>query len=175
MKSWLAVFTGLFVLAAAAQAADPPRWLGTGDRKLDTTLEQIDARAKADPDGFFQQVSARYGVPEQDIRQAKETHGLGAADVFLATALARATNRPVLGVAEQYKKNQGRGWGVVAKEMGVKPGSPAFHELKQGARGSLDHLKARQRERQRHEAQVRREHGQQEKLVKQGKGPGKGR
>ena len=29
-----------------------------------------------------------------------------------------------------YKKNKEKGWGVIAKEMGIKPGSPEFHALK---------------------------------------------
>ena len=32
----------------------------------------------------------------------------------------------------KYKANQGKGWGNVAKSMGIKPGSSEFHALKQG-------------------------------------------
>ena len=31
-----------------------------------------------------------------------------------------------------YNANKGKGWGVIAKELGIKPGSPEFHALKQG-------------------------------------------
>jgi hypothetical protein len=31
-----------------------------------------------------------------------------------------------------YKQSKGKGWGVIAKELGIKPGSPEFHALKRG-------------------------------------------
>jgi hypothetical protein len=31
-----------------------------------------------------------------------------------------------------YQASKGKGWGVIAKELGIKPGSPAFHALKEG-------------------------------------------
>jgi opacity protein-like surface antigen len=187
MKKWLIAVAGLVVLSAVAQAADAPSWVKTGDRGLDGTLKQIETQARADQDGFFKQISSRYGVPEKDLRQAQETHQLRAADVFMATAIAKATNRPVLSVAEQYKQNEGKGWGVMAKEMGIKPGSKEFHALKKGASGSLSHMKATHREHQRQEArlkkekeqkarqevQLREEHEQKAKQGGQGKGRGK--
>ena len=33
-------------------------------------------------------------------------------------------------VLKEYKANKGRGWGVIAKKLGIKPGSKEFHELK---------------------------------------------
>jgi hypothetical protein len=175
MTKWLMTLAGLSLVACAAWATDPPGWVGTGDRGLDGTLKQIEAQAQSDQDGFFAHISTRFGVPEADIRQARETHRLGPADVFMAAALARVTQRPMLAIAERYAKNRGRGWGVVAKEMGIKPGSPAFHELKKGASGSVSHLKAVRRERQRHEEQARREHEKQAKAQGRSKGPGKSR
>jgi hypothetical protein len=35
-------------------------------------------------------------------------------------------------VVDVYKKNRGKGWGVIAKSLGIKPGSPEFHALKRG-------------------------------------------
>ena len=35
-------------------------------------------------------------------------------------------------VVREYKKNKGKGWGVIAKNLGIKPGSQEFHELKKG-------------------------------------------
>ncbi len=173
MKKWLIAAAGLMVLFTVARAADGPNWVKTGDRGLDGTLKQIETQARADRDGFFQQISSRYGVPEKDLRQAQETHQLRAGDVFMAAALAKATNRPMLSVAEQYEKNRGKGWGVMAKEMGIKPGSKAFHELKAGAKGSVSHMKAAHRERQKHEAKLQKEHERKAKAEGKSKGPGK--
>jgi hypothetical protein len=33
-------------------------------------------------------------------------------------------------VLREYKSSKGKGWGVIAKSLGIKPGSKEFHELK---------------------------------------------
>ncbi|MDX1701966.1 MAG: hypothetical protein R3250_15170, partial [Melioribacteraceae bacterium] len=45
-----------------------------------------------------------------------------------ASVLSSATDRPVSEVVELYSEK--KGWGAVAKELGIKPGSEEFHELK---------------------------------------------
>jgi hypothetical protein len=91
----------------------------------------------------------------------------------MACAMAHLTQRPVLAVAEEYKKNEGKGWGVMAAEMGIKPGSLQFHELKKGARGSLDHMKADSKARVKHEKQMKQAHEKKMKQEAREKGGGK--
>jgi hypothetical protein len=133
---------GLILVASVAHGWGSAPGGSTGDRQLDATLASLGNEAQTDPGGFVGLLSSRYGVPEQEIRQARDTYGLGAGDLFMATALAGASHRPVLSVAGEYRKNQGQGWGVMAKRLGIKPGSREFHELKAGAQGSLDHMHA---------------------------------
>ena len=33
---------------------------------------------------------------------------------------------------DEYRNNKGQGWGVIAKNLGIKPGSDEFHALKAG-------------------------------------------
>jgi hypothetical protein len=33
---------------------------------------------------------------------------------------------------DTYKRNKGKGWGVIAQRLGIKPGSAEFHRLKKG-------------------------------------------
>jgi hypothetical protein len=40
--------------------------------------------------------------------------------------------KPTDYILEKYKSGKGRGWGVLAKSLGIKPGSKEFHALKQG-------------------------------------------
>jgi len=174
MKRLLAAFVGFVLLAGPAYGGGSQPSGNTGDRKFDSTLERINVAAQADPDGFIRQLSSRYITPEQEIRQTRETYGLGGADLYMATAIARATGRPVLSVAEEHGKNQGKGWGVIAQEMGIKPGSSAFHALKKGAQGSLDHMQSAAKERQKHERELKKEQERQKKKESQGKGKGQG-
>ncbi len=167
------VFLGLLVHGAAfAQRAT------TGDRKLDSYVGKINERAEADPDGFFRQLSQKHNIPEDEIRQARERHGFSYGDTYMATALSRISKRPIGVVAEEYKQNQGKGWGVMAMNMGIKPGSPEFKQMKANARGSLGHMKtmakAKKRQ-QKQEMEREREHVRKIKDETQGKGQGKGK
>lgn len=162
MKRTLLAALALALLAAPALG----QWTGTpaktGDRALDSALETIAKEARTDPDGWVKTVSLRHAIPEADLRVARDTHRLEPADVFMASALAHLTGRPVLTVAETYRRNEGKGWGVVAREMGIRPGSPQFHELKKGARGSADRLKAAAKERHRMAKQAEKQKGKPE-------------
>jgi len=163
MKKLLAALVGLVFVVGFAYGMDPS--FATGDRKLDSTLEQLNIAASADPDGFVRRLSSMHNFPEQELRQARDTYGLGGADLFMATGLAREIHRPVHSVAEEFKQNQGKGWGVIAQDLGIKPGSTEFHQLKRDARGSLDYMESMAKSKQKHE--------QRTKKAAQGKGHGK--
>lgn len=175
MKKLLAASAGLFFLVGVAHGMGSKPSGSTGDKTLDSTLEKINIEAKADPDGFIEHLSLRHNIPKQEIQQARETYGFGAADTYMATALAKITNRPVLSVAEEYKKNQGKGWGVMAKDLGIKPGSREFHKLKGGAQVSLDHMRSMAKSKQKHQREMKQEHEQGMKKDSKGKSHGKSR
>ncbi|MBZ0158490.1 MAG: hypothetical protein K8I29_20015 [Alphaproteobacteria bacterium] len=67
------------------------------------------------------------------------------ADAYLCLRLAELADRPVELVIREYKANKGRGWGVIAKRLGIKPGSREFHALKENTldRGLDDHGKGK--------------------------------
>ncbi len=172
MNKWLAVALGAVCLAGVAYGAGSDPWRGMGDRKFDSMVQSMNREAMADPDGFIRQLSARHGIPESDLRQARETHGLDPGDLYMASSLAWITHRPILVVAEDYKKNPGRGWGEMAKEMGIKPGSREFHDMKADARGSLADMKSMAKARQKHERQMMKE--QKKRMKQESKGRGQG-
>jgi hypothetical protein len=172
MKRLVAMTLGLMLVAAVAHSADPQA-VSTGDRKMDSILRAMNTEAKADPDGLVNRLSTMFNFPEQEIRQARDAQGLDPAGLYMSAALARVTQRPVLVVAEDYKKNEGKGWGVLAREMGIKPGSRAFHELKRGGQGCLDHMRADARAKQKHEKQMGKEHGRKMKGEPGEKGEGR--
>jgi len=178
MKRILSAATCLAFLGLLVQGAAFTQQTKTGDRKLDSYLKKIDEQAKADPDGFFRQLSLKHNIPEVEIRQARERHGFSYGDTYMATALARRANRRVGDVAAEYKQNQGKGWGVMAMRMGIKPGSAEFKELKTNARGSLVHMKTvakAKKKQQKLEIERTREHDRKIKDEARGKGQGKGK
>jgi hypothetical protein len=163
MRRLLAASVGLAFVVGLAHGFDPS--FATGDAKLDSTLEQLDIAARADPDDFVRRLSSMHHVPEQELRQARDTFGLGGADLFMATGLARETHRPVHSVAEEFQRSQGKGWGVIAKNLGIKPGSSEFHRLKRDAKGSLNYMNSSAKSTQK----------QEQKMTKASQGQGHGK
>jgi hypothetical protein len=46
--------------------------------------------------------------------------------------LSEMSGKPVRTVEERYRAGKGKGWGALAKSLGIKPGSKEFHALKRG-------------------------------------------
>ena len=162
------VFLGVLVLGTGL-ALQPD----TGDRKLDSLLDTINKGALTDPGGFLELLSLTFNIPEEKLRTEWEQHGLEAGDWYLATALGSRTRRPVGDIATEYRENQGKGWGVTAMSMGIKPGSPEFKELKRDAGGFVDQMKAKAKSKKQHEKALEKQHRQQIKGKPEGKGQGK--
>lgn len=57
---------------------------------------------------------------------------------------ANVTNRPIDTVENYYMANRGQGWGVIAKRLGIKPGSKEFHALKKDDTGLLSEKKGQE-------------------------------
>ena len=155
------VFLGLLVQSAAFA-----QQMSTGDRRLDSLLVKINQEAIADPDVFIRLLSQTNNVQEAAIRQVRDLFGLSFGDTYMATALSRISDQPLEVVAEAYHRNQGRGWGVMAMNMGIKPGSAEFKALKANARSSVNHMKTMAKSKKRQQEQERRkerEHGRKTK------------
>lgn len=122
MRKILIAALTLFTLLAS------PALAGGG---LDVFLRNVNIEARADLGKFTAKVSAQFGVPEAQVRvvlsNVKEP-----ADAFMVYQLGKMTNQSSDRVMEVYQSGKGRGWGAIAKDLGIKPGSPEFHALKRG-------------------------------------------
>ena len=98
---------------------------------LDGFLSNLNIEARADLPGFSARVSTQYGVPQAQV-QAIITTVREPADAFMVFQLGRMTGYPPERVMRVYQSHRGKGWGVIAKQLGIKPGSPEFHALKRG-------------------------------------------
>lgn len=101
----------------------------TGSPELDSDLNSINVTAKVDLGVFKVDLSAEFGVPSKDI-DAMFSLKLEPAEVYLVLEISKISGKPSSDVITCYKTNKSKGWGYIAKEMGIKPGSPEFHELK---------------------------------------------
>lgn len=102
---------------------------GTGDGTVDKRLTAINEQAKSDLRNFVTRTSGHFGVPPEVV-DGLLNRKMPPADVYMSILLSKITKKPVENVVEVYDANKGKGWGVIAKEMGIKPGSKEFHALK---------------------------------------------
>jgi hypothetical protein len=110
----------LLVSSAAIVAAGDFDW-----------LKDLNIRAEADPSGFRAQLAARFKIGDTQVGVV-----LGnvdkPADAYMVLRLGEMSSKPTDYVIEKYKAGKGKGWGVLAQSLGIRPGSREFHALKQG-------------------------------------------
>lgn len=98
---------------------------------LDGFLGHLNVRARADLPGFRAKVSAQFGIPVpqvQGVIDIMPTPG----DAFMCFQIGEMTGRSPRAVADVFNRQRGKGWGAMAHELGIKPGSAEFHALKRG-------------------------------------------
>ena len=119
----------LFVLTPAAMASDFG-W-----------IEGFNIQAQSDPSGFKARLATRFKIGDVQV-DALLSNVDDPADAYLMLRLGEMSGRPVDYVFEKYRHNKGKGWGALAKSLGIKPGSKEFHALKRGhdLKGGNSHI-----------------------------------
>jgi hypothetical protein len=98
---------------------------------LESFLADVDIRARADLGSFKADLGLTFGVSEGKINGMLEVMAKPS-DVYMCLRVGEVAKQPVDRVIETYKRHRGQGWGVIAKNLGIKPGSDQFHALKSG-------------------------------------------
>ena len=121
-KKWALCALLYFLIAPAAVHAD---------KDLDSFVSRLNIEASADLGGFKARLSAQFGVTAAQadllIRDVDRP-----ADAYMCLRVSQITQHPTDVVLKEYRNSKGKGWGVIAKHLGIKPGSKEFHELKKG-------------------------------------------
>jgi len=121
MKRLITICAALFMLAPLAA-------FGGG---LEDFLANVNVQARADLPGFSVKVSTQFGVPLPRVQSVVQTVR-EPADAFMIFQLGQMSGKQPERVLEVYGSNRKKGWGVIAKQLGIKPGSAEFHALKNG-------------------------------------------
>jgi hypothetical protein len=98
---------------------------------LDDFIRHVDVQARADLDRFSARIGAHFGIPVPEVRVVLKTVK-SPADVFMVFELGRMARIPHARVLDVYQAHRDKGWGAMARELGIKPGSRDFHALKEG-------------------------------------------
>lgn len=123
MKKYL-LFAGIislfFLTSSPARSADD----------FDLILGNIDLHAEANIGNFKTSLQTSFGATSRDIdvvfKQVTRP-----AEAYMCLRIAKLSRSSVQTVLEEYRKNHKKGWGHIAKNLGIKPGSKAFHALKE--------------------------------------------
>lgn len=120
LKIFYMTMTVLLIVSPVAFAGEDFGW-----------MRDFNIKAEADPSGFRARLEARFQVGDVRIKTV-----LGntekPADAYMCLRLGEMSHQPVEHVIEKYKAGKGKGWGALARSLGIKPGSKDFHALKQG-------------------------------------------
>ena len=122
MKALKMMLTGLMVLLFLSSAAL------AGDFDW---LKDLNVKAEVDPLGFRAQLAARFKIGNAEINTII-SNVKQPADAYMVLRLGEMSHQPTDHVIKQYRSGKGQGWGVLAKSLGIKPGSKEFHALKRG-------------------------------------------
>ena len=94
-------------------------------------IRDFNIKAEADPWGFRARLGARFKIGDVEI-DAVLSNVEKPADAYMVCRLGEMSRQPTAAVIEKYKSGKGKGWGALAKSLGIKPGSKEFHALKGG-------------------------------------------
>jgi hypothetical protein len=114
-----ALFLSIFGLSAVAHA------------DLNGFISSLNVQARTDLHGFSVKLGAQFGIPVPQVQAIINTVE-SPADAFMCLQLGQMAHQQPETVVQTYMANKGKGWGVIAKNLGIKPGSAEFHALKRG-------------------------------------------
>ena len=108
----------LLFLSTPAQSQDFP-W-----------IDDFNQKAAQDITAFKQKLADRFN---SDLTQVEGVFKemKTASDAYMTYKLGEMSGKPLTEVANKYSKGKAKGWGALAKSLGIKPGSKEFHALKQ--------------------------------------------
>ena len=118
----------LFSLCLVVLLISPLMAYGSG---LEGFLANVNIQAQADLPGFSARLSTQFGTPVPKV-QAVIKSVQQPADAFMILQLGQMSGKQPERVLAVYAPNKNKGWGAIAKELGIKPGSAEFHALKNG-------------------------------------------
>jgi hypothetical protein len=98
---------------------------------LEDFLTSVNVQARADLPGFSARISTQFGVPIQRVETIYQSVR-EPADAFMIFQLGHMAGVAPERVLSVYTPRKTKGWGNIAKQLGIKPGSAEFHALKNG-------------------------------------------
>ncbi|MCK9362460.1 MAG: hypothetical protein M0P74_02510 [Syntrophales bacterium] len=115
-----ALILGMLITATTTAVAGDFDW-----------LRDLNIQAQADSSGFRARLATRFQIGDAQI-SAVLGNITDPADAYMVFRLGELSHNSPERVVDVYKANKKKDWGVIAQQLGIKPGSSEFHALKQG-------------------------------------------
>lgn len=97
-------------------------------------VRDVNKRALSDLSKFKVSLQGQFNVPGGTV-DVLLSNAKDPADAYMMLKVSELSGHTPDEVLKVYNANREKGWGYIAKQMGIKPGSKEFHELKGGASG----------------------------------------
>ena len=94
-------------------------------------MRDFNIKAEADPSGLRARLEGRFQVGGITIEAVLDSVDKPA-DAYMLLRMGEMSDQPIDYVIDKYKAKKGKGWGSLAKSLGIKPGSKDFQALKKG-------------------------------------------
>ncbi|MCK4980924.1 MAG: hypothetical protein KAS62_11050 [Candidatus Delongbacteria bacterium] len=127
----LVIILGMFSVYAITKIEFSAK---TGDKELDVSLTKFNTEATLNIKSFNAEMTTNYKVTEKKLDMLRLKSNMQPADIYMALEVSKISKKPMKDVIASYQKNNGKGWGYIAKGLGVKPGSKEFKALKKQVR-----------------------------------------
>ena len=120
----------LIILSIGFYTANAQVVFNTGDVNLDAELNLYNSNAKSDMASFEAQMKASFSITDRKLDYMTGSLHMAPGEIYLALEISNIARVEVDRVLSVYKTDKSKGWGYIAKQVGIKPGSPEFHQLK---------------------------------------------
>ena len=92
-------------------------------------MDDFNITAEVDPSGFHARLATRFKIGDVQVN-AVLSNCEQPADAYMVLRCGELSGRPVEQVLKEFRSGKGKGWGVMAQRLGIKPGSAEFKALK---------------------------------------------
>ena len=87
------------------------------------------------------------GLSGETIRRLTVELNMDPVEVYLAAELSRLSRRPFDELLRAFRSNQGRSWGTIAAQYGIRPGTQPFLQLQSRCKARLDQMMGKSQQR----------------------------
>jgi hypothetical protein len=108
----------------------------TGDKDINTHLYEVNEYAISNMDLFRKDLNEKFGATKEDLDRYLVKERRQPADVYYGYNLSRSTGKSLPTIMKM--RSDKNGWGAIAKDLGIKPGSEQFHALKDNSLKKID-------------------------------------